>query len=145
MQQTSDGQYAVKFIINSCIKKKFYKGRNISTITIEHLMSHGLFYWWPCYVSGPGNITVVLLSMMGQRALGFHQKHLNLCSEDEQRYYDFVTMWGWVIKDRIFIFGRTIPLNCANYVFLYCYKRIWAVGFGWSLSMKLSSCILFVW
>ncbi len=31
------------------------------------------------YVSG--NISVVLLSMEDQIALGFHQKHLNLCSE----------------------------------------------------------------
>ncbi len=26
--------------------------------------------------SGPGNIAVVLLSMQGQRAFGFHQKYL---------------------------------------------------------------------
>ncbi len=31
-------------------------------------MSHGLFYRSPYYVSGPGDITVVLLSMEGQRA-----------------------------------------------------------------------------
>ncbi len=36
-----------------------------------------------------GNITDVLLSMEGQRALGFHQKYLNLCSEDERRSYGF--------------------------------------------------------
>ncbi len=29
------------------------------------------------YVSGPGNSSVVLLSMQGQKALGFHQKYLN--------------------------------------------------------------------
>ncbi len=34
----------------------------------------------------------VLLSMEGQRALGFHQKYLNLCSEDERRSYGFGTM-----------------------------------------------------
>ncbi len=33
-----------------------------------------------------------------------------LCSEDEQRSYGFKTTWGWVINDRIFIFGWTIPL-----------------------------------
>ncbi len=33
-------------------------------------------------VSGPGNIPVALLSMEGQKALGFHRKYLNLCSED---------------------------------------------------------------
>ncbi len=40
---------------------------------------------------GLGNISVVLLSMEGQRALRFHQKYLNLCSEDEQRSYRFET------------------------------------------------------
>ncbi len=58
-------------------------------ITVEPLMSHGLFYRCPCYISGPGNISVVLLSMEGLRALGFHQKYLNLCYEDEQRSYGF--------------------------------------------------------
>ncbi len=40
-------------------------------------------------------ISVALLSMEDQRTLGFHQKYLNLCSEDELRFYGF----------RIFIFG----------------------------------------
>ncbi len=39
-------------------------------------MSHGLFYRFPCYVSGPDNITVVLLSIEGQKALGLHQNIL---------------------------------------------------------------------
>ncbi len=38
-----------------------------------------------------GNIKVVLLSMEGQKALGFHQKYLNLCSEDERKSYEFGT------------------------------------------------------
>ncbi len=54
-------------------------------------MSHGLFYQRPYYVSGPGNITVALLSTEGQRALRFHQKYLNLCSEDDRRSYGFGT------------------------------------------------------
>ncbi len=69
-----------------------------------------VFYLFPCYISGPENITVVLLSMQGQRALRLHQKHLNLCSEDEQRSYAFGTTWGWVIDNRNFIFGWTNPL-----------------------------------
>ncbi len=51
--------------------------------------------------------------MQCQKALGFHQKYLNLCSEDEQRSYGFGTTWGWVINDRIFIFGWTIPLTSS--------------------------------
>ncbi len=30
------------------------------------------------------NVSVALLSMQGQKALGFHQKYLNLCSEDDK-------------------------------------------------------------
>ncbi len=56
------------------------------------------------------NISVGLLSMQGQKALEFHKKYINLCSEDEHRSYGFGTSWGWVIYDRIFIFGWTIPL-----------------------------------
>ncbi len=54
-------------------------------------MVHGQFYQCPHYVSGSGNISVALLSMQGQRALRFHQKYLNLCSEDEQRSYGLGT------------------------------------------------------
>ncbi len=43
---------------------------------VEPLMSHGLFYRCIYYVSGPGNILVVLLSMDCQIALRFHQKYL---------------------------------------------------------------------
>ncbi len=37
------------------------------------------------------NVVVALLSMEGQEALGFDQKYLNLCSEDEPRSYGFGT------------------------------------------------------
>ncbi len=52
-------------------------------------MSHGLFYQCIYYVSGPGNISVVLLSMENQIALRFNKKYLNLFSEDERRFYGF--------------------------------------------------------
>ncbi len=32
-----------------------------------------------------------VLYMQGQKALGFHQKYLNLCSENEQGSYGFGT------------------------------------------------------
>ncbi len=35
------------------------------------------------------NVVVALLSFERQKALGFHQKYLNLCSGDEQRSYGF--------------------------------------------------------
>ncbi len=87
------------------------------------------------------NMVVALLSMQGQKALGFHPKYLNLCSEDELRSYRFGRTWGWVINDRIFIFGWTIPLTFKIrkskevatdhffpycdilYIFFYIYKK----------------------
>ncbi len=48
-------------------------------------------------------------------ALGFHQKYLNLCSKDEWRSYWFRTTWGWVINDRMFMFGWTIPLKMYEF------------------------------
>ncbi len=56
------------------------------------------------------NVSVALLSMQGKKAW-FHQKYLNMCSKDELSSYRFGTIWGWVINDRIFIFGWTIPLK----------------------------------
>ncbi len=53
----------------------------------------------------------LLLSMQGQKALRFHQKYINLCSEDERRSCWFGMTWGWVINDRIYIFRWTIPLS----------------------------------
>ncbi len=35
----------------------------------------------------------------GLKALGFNQKYLHLCSEDERRFLGFGTTWGWVIND----------------------------------------------
>ncbi len=42
------------------------------------------------------------------------KKYLNLRSEDEWRSYGVGTTWGWVINNRIFIFGWTIPLKQPN-------------------------------
>jgi len=36
-------------------------------------------------------VVIPLQSFGGQKAHGFHQKYLNLCSEDEQRSYRFGT------------------------------------------------------
>ncbi len=87
-----------------CAKKvKFRK----SDVEWKVKQSHGLLHRCPYYVSGPGNISVVLRSMDGQKTVRFHPKYLNLCSEDERRSYGFRTTWGRVINDRIFILGWT--------------------------------------
>ncbi len=69
------------------------------------------------------NASVALLSMQGQKALGFHQKYLNLCSEDEQMSYGFGTTRGWVINDRIFIFGWTITLRYISKILVKFHKQ----------------------
>ncbi len=74
-------------------------------MTVEPLMLHELFYQSPCYVSEHENISVVLLSMKGLRALRLKLKYLNLCSDDELRSYRFGTTSGCVINDIIIIFG----------------------------------------
>ncbi len=70
-----------------------------------------------CHVDYFNNVLAKFLNfdhgsiLQGQRALRILQKYLTLCSEDERRSYGFGTTWGWVINDRIFIFGWTIPLR----------------------------------
>ncbi len=90
--------------------------------------------------------------MEGQRALRFHQKYLNLFSEDERRSYGFGTTWGWEIKDRIFIFDWTIPLNVSKWItFSRNVKKYWSQNqhpifhtcnfkFIWQLSGQLLIC-----
>ncbi len=73
-------------------------------ITVDRLMSHGLLCRSSWYFSGPWSCKDPCC-LEGQRALRFKQNYLNLCSEDERRSYGFGTTSGWVINDRIFIFG----------------------------------------
>ncbi len=67
-------------------------------------------------------LVISLLSMEGQRALKFHQKYLNLCSQDERRPYGFGTTWAWVINDRIYIYGRTNSLITSLISDLYLFS-----------------------
>ncbi len=61
------------------------------------------------FMSASAPIHESTMTQRGQKALGFHQKYLNLSSEDERRSYGFGTTGRW--DDRIFIFGWTIPLK----------------------------------
>ncbi len=70
--------------------------------TVEPLMSF-LRFW-------ALNMVVALLSMQGQKALGFHPKYINLCYKDERISYGFGTTRGWVINNIILILGWIIPL-----------------------------------
>ncbi len=70
------------------------------------------------------------LCIHDQKALRFHQKNLNLCSEDEWRSYGFGSTWGWVFNYRILIFRWTIPLRQAKnkykYIFLNCFGSLFS-------------------
>ncbi len=65
-------------------------------------MSHGLFEQCRCYISGSGNISV---AVNRGSEIRLHQKHLNLCSEDELRSYRLGTINDRLINDIIIIFG----------------------------------------
>ncbi len=45
------------------------------------------------------------------RKLWIHQKYFIWVQVDERKSYGFGTTWRWVIYERIFIFGWTIPLR----------------------------------
>ncbi len=76
-----------------------------------------------------GTVQLCCCLWEGQRALRFHQKYLNLCSEDERMSYGFETTWGWVINDINFIFGWTIPLNTffLQYQFFFIDPWTWQI------------------
>ncbi len=78
------------------------------------ILMMSLLRFWALIVLGS------LLSMEGQRALGIHQKYLDLCSENKQRSYGLGTTWGSVNNDRFFNFGLAIPLNLN----LFSHKKI---------------------
>ncbi len=103
-------------LVNAC-RRLTWKRTNcwIKSLFLFSLHTKSIFTWTilmmsllPFWVL---NVSVALLSMQGQKALRFHQKYLNLCSEDERRSYEFGTTWEWVINDRILFFGLTIPLK----------------------------------
>ncbi len=54
-------------------------------------------------------------------------EYVPLCSAEQRHSYRFGTTWGWVNDDRIFIFGRAIPLSprhTENNI-LILYVKMW--------------------
>ncbi len=81
------------------------------------------------FVSGPWSCRDPYCLWEGHKAVGIHQKYLNLCSEDERRSYRFGTTWERVINDRIFIFGWTVPLTRNHHKYshtIYSAVTLWA-------------------
>ncbi len=54
-------------------------------VVLQTILMMSLLPFWAL------NKSVGLLSTHGQKALAFHQKYLNLCSEDERRSHGFGT------------------------------------------------------
>ncbi len=80
------------------IKSLFYFRKKVFSsfhnITIEPLMADGVF--WRCfsYFYGPWQCNLLGSQWDSHKPLGFHPKHLKLCSEDERSFYGFGTTWG---------------------------------------------------
>ncbi len=67
---------------------------------VKPLMSHGTILTMSSLPFWALNVAVALLSMEGQKALGFHQKYLNLCSE----VVIPLTMFFFLVKAQLFIY-----------------------------------------
>ncbi len=61
---------------------------------IEPLMADGLFWRCISYFSGPWQWYLLGSQWHSHKPPGFHPKYLKLCSEEEQSFYRFGTIWG---------------------------------------------------
>ncbi len=147
---TEEKKLLNKVIIFVFFARKKYS-RSFITLQLNHMdvtwtiLTMSLLPFWAL------NVSVALLSMEGQKALGFH---LNLCSEDERRSYGCGTSWAWVINDIIFIFGWTVTLmyeeswtNSVQYIKSSYHSRFFfliPIHFWHFMLNKLpvSSCIM---
>ncbi len=57
-----------------------------------------------------GSRKKILWKSLGTNCLVTHSSKWHLCSTEERNSFRFKTTWEWINDDRIFIFGRTIPL-----------------------------------
>ncbi len=100
------------FLFSLCTKSILVASENYgwTTDVTWTILTISLLPFWAL------NVVVVLMVIEGQKALGFHKKYLNLCSELEQRSYGFGTTWGWVINDRLFGWTNPLLLKCRDIV-----------------------------
>ncbi len=114
--------------------------------TFVHFQNTTIYFWWnprafwPCidsnatdkfktqkgskdivkiiHVTSVVNVVVALLSMQSQKALGFHQKYLNLCSEDELRPWVCLHEGEWLMTKFTFL-GELSNSLCSPLHSLY--------------------------
>ncbi len=96
-----------KKLLNKVIIFVFFAHKRYSCSFITLQLNHWCQIWTILMMSllpfWALSMSVALLSMEVQRALRFHQKYFNLCSEEEWRSYRIRTTWEWVTNDRISI------------------------------------------
>ncbi len=85
------------------------------------------------------NMSVALLSMQGQKALGFHKKILICVPKMNKGFTSLERHDGGVINDRILILGWTIPLKVRSHLILLC-KVSQAKSSNFSCHTDFCSC-----
>ncbi len=92
------------FVFSLCTKSFLVASSNYgwSTDVTWTILTMSLLPFWAL------NMWVLLLSMEGQKAFGFHEKYLNLCSEDEWMSYGFGMTWHFWVN---YPFKRYCPLK----------------------------------
>ncbi len=110
-------------------------------MAIEPIMLHGLFlpFWawqhFSCITAYIGRV---------RKLFDFIENTLICVNElDEWRYYGFGMTWGWVINDRILIFGWTIPLKIKRRAFYRILKM--TLSHLQSLKVWLSDIDISLW
>ncbi len=74
--------------LNKVIKKSILRASKNCSWTTDvtwTILTMSLLCFWA--------LNVPLLTLQGQKALGFHQKHLHFHSKDERGSYEFGTIW----------------------------------------------------
>ncbi len=112
-------------LLNKVVIFVFFAHKKYSHSFVKLQLNH-----W-CYMAYFNDVLTTFLCLDHGSSLGvyggsesswFHQKYLNLCSEDERwRSYGFGTTRGWVINDRFFIFLVNYPFKTNLQSFMICY------------------------
>ncbi len=100
------------FVFFTHTEKRSFITLRLNTDATWTILTMSLLPFWVL------NVSVVLQSMQGKKALGFYQKYLNLCSKDERGSYGFGMTWGWVINHN---FHFWVNYHFKAILELFCY------------------------
>ncbi len=111
-----------------CFAHKMYS-HSFITLTLNHWCHMVYFNESPYYLSVPLNVVAPLLSMEGQKALRFHQKYRNLCSEAQVWINMRVRQNLTTLSDNILKFHAKLPfkeyfkISSLTYAKCYYYDK----------------------